>query len=252
MADPLSNLGLNFDLGFLSRFSAMIPLLLIIIGLGIAAYFVIWYSKFRIIVEVHNERNDGSIYIKRTRGGFFMNPFSKVESFKVLNDLRALIKPMPNNMICTLSKVLLRDDLPKDYRKKAEKEMNQEEMNEIARFVQPKDTKKDILYLRKTAHGEYVPMVMKREILYLDNKTMKEKKTFVVYPEFIKGWLAIKYTEIRNKFKYLDFIEKYAVPISLGAIVIIWILTLRFFGDRIDLMMSMASRTAQTVSGAAP
>ena len=190
----------------------------VIVVISIGCFILLWFMKFKTNVVIYNERADGSVFRTKTKGGFFKNPISKIESFKILKDPRSIIKPMPNKLIETKSKSF----------NLISKTINPVRINldTLKReYIGSKDGK-DIIYFRKTAYDEYIPMTIKEELIFIDEKTGVERKSFTVYPEFIKGWLSIKHTEIRSKYGITSFLDKYGVIISFGIIVLIWFIVL--------------------------
>ena len=228
---------------------------IIIVFFGGLAYVGLFLRNFRTKVIIYNERNDGSVIKKSTMGGFMFNAKTKVTCFRILNDLKSVIKPIPNNMICKISNRLTEEKLTDEEKERLQKSLKEYETinldaNYLKKYVTSRDGK-DVIYFRKTAYDEYIPMLMKEELIFLDTKGI-ERKTFVVSSEFLKGWLKIKHIELRNKFSISDFIEKYGVIISLGFIVVIFILSMKWQGDRLDHLVSSITSTARIVGVGAP
>lgn len=231
--------------------ATIVIVFLVLVGLGL--YIFIYLAKFKIPVEIHNERADGTIFKTNTKGGFIRNPLTKVESFKILKDFAGFIKPMPNKYIETNIKGYKPiKGAMKPKRKGKGLVFDKDDTQKLKVMFEAIKGGKDKIFLRKTAYDEYIPMTVKVEMVYIDNKSGKIKETFTVYPEFIKGWLAIKHSEVRSKYGLTGLLDKFLPIISLGLIVVIWILTLKFFGDRFDQIMQMAAQSARIISTGAP
>ena len=202
------------SLGFIGSFGTILFWLFIALIIGAIVFAIYWFTRFKYTVEVHAERSGGAISKYRTKVGFFKRLDSKVEVFRILSDLKHPIKPPTNWMIA----------------------------------------KDNTVFLRRTAHDEFIPMTIIQESI--DPVTKQAKQQFGVHSEYIKGWLRIKDAELRQKFSVPNFIEKYGVILSLGIILVIFIIGMKFINDNVALSIQQSgellARTARLSTAGAP
>ena len=96
-----SGFGATNILGPVLRMLGWIVIIGVLFGGFFIAYFLLTMRKYRVVV--YNERHDGTVIKEETRGGFVKNFVTRTESFRIWNNKKEMIKPIPNHFICTIN-----------------------------------------------------------------------------------------------------------------------------------------------------